>query len=172
MGPGVAGAVRRTRQPRGTAAGCLVLEYRRPAGSRPRHRRRADGVGDDRPRAPGQPALAVSRRVGAGRRTPVVGAATVVRALAGALRQAQLIGYVRHARMRHRAQADPAHEVSRFRGNVSVRCGRLHASRRGTRRKYVHVGSYAASMPRKVPRRDACKHLRRLSVADRTALPG
>ncbi|QDS17126.1 hypothetical protein FPL04_16915 [Xanthomonas arboricola] len=31
--------------------------------------------------------------------------------------------------------------------------GPLPAHPRGTRRKYVHVGSYAASMPRKVPRR-------------------
>ncbi|CAD0360263.1 hypothetical protein CFBP7900_31900 [Xanthomonas hortorum pv. carotae] len=31
--------------------------------------------------------------------------------------------------------------------------GLLPAHRRGTRRKYVHVGSYAASVPRKVPRR-------------------
>ncbi|QNM61677.1 hypothetical protein XHV734_2928 [Xanthomonas hortorum pv. vitians] len=31
--------------------------------------------------------------------------------------------------------------------------GPLPAHHRGTRRKYVHVGSYAASMPRKVPRR-------------------
>ncbi|PPU27756.1 hypothetical protein XarCFBP6762_07910 [Xanthomonas arboricola] len=31
--------------------------------------------------------------------------------------------------------------------------GPLPAHHRRTRRKYVHVGSYAASMPRKVPRR-------------------
>ncbi|PPT35546.1 hypothetical protein XarjCFBP7653_18620 [Xanthomonas arboricola] len=31
--------------------------------------------------------------------------------------------------------------------------GSLPAHRRGTRCKYVHVSSYAASMPRKVPRR-------------------
>ncbi|MFS8379714.1 hypothetical protein EIQ06_08035 [Xanthomonas campestris pv. campestris] len=31
--------------------------------------------------------------------------------------------------------------------------GPLPAYHRGTRRKYVHVASYAASMPRKVPRR-------------------
>ncbi|CAH2710068.1 hypothetical protein NCPPB1935_20200 [Xanthomonas campestris pv. nigromaculans] len=31
--------------------------------------------------------------------------------------------------------------------------GPLPAHHRGTRRKYVRVGSYAASMPRKVPRR-------------------
>ncbi|NIJ75342.1 hypothetical protein FHT08_000390 [Xanthomonas campestris] len=35
--------------------------------------------------------------------------------------------------------------------------GPLPAHHRGTRRKYVHVGSYAASMPRKVPRRWAGK---------------
>ncbi|CAD7726130.1 hypothetical protein LMG31884_39240 [Xanthomonas hydrangeae] len=57
-----------------------------------------------------------------------------------------------------------AHDACRFCAKASVCCGRLHAHRRGTRRKYVHVGSYAASMPRKVPRRHACKHLRRVSV--------
>ncbi|MBB2756487.1 UNVERIFIED_ORG: hypothetical protein GGR68_000585 [Xanthomonas campestris] len=31
--------------------------------------------------------------------------------------------------------------------------GPLPAHHRGTRRKYIRVGSYAASMPRKVPRR-------------------
>ncbi|QNM60105.1 hypothetical protein XHV734_1281 [Xanthomonas hortorum pv. vitians] len=35
--------------------------------------------------------------------------------------------------------------------------GSLPAHHRGTRRKYVRVGSYAASMPRKVPRRWAGK---------------
>ncbi|CAD0318038.1 hypothetical protein CFBP2533_14290 [Xanthomonas hortorum pv. pelargonii] len=35
--------------------------------------------------------------------------------------------------------------------------GPLPAHRRGTRREYVRVGSYAASMPRKVPRRWAGK---------------
>ncbi|PPT23653.1 hypothetical protein XarbCFBP7629_06685 [Xanthomonas arboricola] len=37
--------------------------------------------------------------------------------------------------------------------------GPLPAHRRGTRRKYVYVGSYAASMPRKAPRRWAGKDL-------------
>ncbi|PMR86243.1 hypothetical protein C1H21_20155 [Xanthomonas arboricola pv. juglandis] len=36
-------------------------------------------------------------------------------------------------------------------GDLAARS--LPAHRRGTRRKYVRVGSYAASMPRKVPRR-------------------
>ncbi|APP75245.1 hypothetical protein BJD12_08275 [Xanthomonas vesicatoria ATCC 35937] len=45
----------------------------------------------------------------------------------------------------------------------------MHAYRRGTRRKYVHVGSGAASMPLKVPRRHARKHYRLLSVAKRNA---
>ncbi|APP78358.1 hypothetical protein E1J23_17900 [Xanthomonas gardneri] len=52
-------------------------------------------------------------------------------------------------------------------GNVS-RVGsvrRLHAHRRGTRRKYVPVGAYAASLPHKVPRGHARKHHRLLSVA-------
>ncbi|MEQ7895875.1 hypothetical protein ABQV12_17890, partial [Xanthomonas arboricola] len=44
-----------------------------------------------------------------------------------------------------------------------------HAYRRGTRRKYVHVGSGAASMPLKVPRRHARKHHRLLSVAESNA---
>ncbi|QNM59219.1 hypothetical protein XHV734_0364 [Xanthomonas hortorum pv. vitians] len=42
--------------------------------------------------------------------------------------------------------------------------GPLPAHHRGTRRKYVHVGSYAASMPRKVPRRWAGKGQSRVSV--------
>ncbi|CAE6708053.1 hypothetical protein XA1311A_06030 [Xanthomonas arboricola] len=42
--------------------------------------------------------------------------------------------------------------------------GPLSAHHRRTRRKYVHVGSYAASMPRKVPRRWAGKDLARRSV--------
>ncbi|MBB6256787.1 Hypothetical Protein LMG19145_00885 [Xanthomonas arboricola pv. fragariae] len=42
--------------------------------------------------------------------------------------------------------------------------GPLPAHHRRTRRKYVHVGSYAASMPRKVPRRWAGKDLSRWSV--------
>ncbi|PPT83833.1 hypothetical protein XarbCFBP8149_19725 [Xanthomonas arboricola] len=53
--------------------------------------------------------------------------------------------------------------------NASVCCGRLHAYRRGTRRKYVHVGSGAASMPLKVPRRHPRKHHRLFSVAERNA---
>ncbi|AEO42278.1 hypothetical protein XACM_2006 [Xanthomonas euvesicatoria pv. citrumelo F1] len=42
--------------------------------------------------------------------------------------------------------------------------GSLPAHHRGTRRKYVLVGSYAASMPRKVPRQWAGKDLSRWSV--------
>ncbi|CAD0307999.1 hypothetical protein CFBP8129_08560 [Xanthomonas hortorum pv. gardneri] len=42
--------------------------------------------------------------------------------------------------------------------------GPLPAHHRGTRRKYVRVGSYAASMPRKVPRRWAGKDQSRWSV--------
>ncbi|SOU10223.1 Hypothetical Protein LMG19145_01326 [Xanthomonas arboricola pv. fragariae] len=42
--------------------------------------------------------------------------------------------------------------------------GPLPAHPRGTRRKYVRVGSYAASMPRKVPRRWAGKDLSRWLV--------
>ncbi|EGD21127.1 hypothetical protein XGA_0182 [Xanthomonas hortorum ATCC 19865] len=42
--------------------------------------------------------------------------------------------------------------------------GPLPAHHRGTRRKYVRVGSYAASMPRKVPRRWADKDQWRWSV--------
>ncbi|MBB5859362.1 hypothetical protein GGR69_001019 [Xanthomonas arboricola] len=42
--------------------------------------------------------------------------------------------------------------------------GPLPAHHRRTRRKYVHVGSYAASMPRKVPRRWAGKDQARWSV--------
>ncbi|PPT69533.1 hypothetical protein XarbCFBP8142_08310 [Xanthomonas arboricola] len=43
-------------------------------------------------------------------------------------------------------------------GECFVTEGRLHAYRRGTRRKYVRVGAYAASMPHKVPCRYARKH--------------
>ncbi len=56
-----------------------------------------------------------------------------------------------------------------FHANASVYCGRLHAYRRGTRRKYVHAGSGAASMPLKVPRRHPRKYHRLLSVAERNA---
>ncbi len=45
-----------------------------------------------------------------------------------------------------------------------VAAGPLPAHHRRTRRKYVHVGSYAASMPRKVPRRWAGKDQSRWSV--------
>ncbi|PPT42567.1 hypothetical protein XarjCFBP7653_03160 [Xanthomonas arboricola] len=45
----------------------------------------------------------------------------------------------------------------------------MHAYRRGTRRKYVLVGSGAASMPLKVPHRHARKHRRLLSVAEKNA---
>ncbi|SYZ50708.1 hypothetical protein CPBF367_00980 [Xanthomonas arboricola pv. juglandis] len=45
-----------------------------------------------------------------------------------------------------------------------VAAGPLPAHHRRTRRKYVHVGSYAASMPRKVPRRWAGKDLSGWSV--------
>ncbi len=54
-----------------------------------------------------------------------------------------------------------------FHANASVCCGRLHAYRRGTRRKYVHVGSGAASMPLKVPHRYPRKHHRFSSTAER-----
>ncbi|MBB3812429.1 hypothetical protein FHY13_000735 [Xanthomonas arboricola] len=63
----------------------------------------------------------------------------------------------------------PAHEVCRCYVEASVYGGRLHAYRRGTRRKYVRVGSGAASMPLKVPHRHARKHHRLLSVAERNA---
>ncbi|MBB5675692.1 hypothetical protein FHR64_002755 [Xanthomonas arboricola] len=46
---------------------------------------------------------------------------------------------------------------------------RLHAYRCGTRRKYVRVGSGAASMPLKVPHRHPRKHHRLLSVTERNA---
>ncbi|CAD0307369.1 hypothetical protein CFBP2533_07920 [Xanthomonas hortorum pv. pelargonii] len=49
--------------------------------------------------------------------------------------------------------------------NASAHGGRLHAYQRGTRRKYVRVGSYAASMPRKVPRRYARKRHRFRSMS-------
>ncbi|APO95076.1 hypothetical protein BI313_11100 [Xanthomonas vesicatoria] len=55
---------------------------------------------------------------------------------------------------------DLVFEVLRPCGNASACCGCLRAYRRGTRRKYVHVGSGAASMPLKVPRRHARKHHR------------
>ncbi|QNM63519.1 hypothetical protein XHV734_4830 [Xanthomonas hortorum pv. vitians] len=42
--------------------------------------------------------------------------------------------------------------------------GPLPGHHRGTRCKYVHVGSYAAFMPRKVPRRRAGKGQSRVSV--------
>ncbi|PPU06311.1 hypothetical protein XarjCFBP7645_17415 [Xanthomonas arboricola] len=60
------------------------------------------------------------------------------------------------------------HDIYLFNANASVCRGRLHAYRCGTRRKYVPVGSGAASMP-KVPRRHARKHHRLLSVAERNA---
>ncbi|QNM59968.1 hypothetical protein XHV734_1142 [Xanthomonas hortorum pv. vitians] len=47
--------------------------------------------------------------------------------------------------------------------------GPLPAHHRGTRRKYVRVGSYAASMPRKVPRRWAGKDRSRWSVCTVTS---
>ncbi|SOU08132.1 hypothetical protein LMG19144_03202 [Xanthomonas arboricola pv. fragariae] len=62
-----------------------------------------------------------------------------------------------------------AHDIYRFYANASVCRGRLRAYRRRTRRKYVHVGSGAASMPLKVPRRHPRKHHRLLSVAERNA---
>ncbi|MBB3842521.1 hypothetical protein FHT13_000084 [Xanthomonas arboricola] len=54
-----------------------------------------------------------------------------------------------------------------FHANASVCCGRLHACRHGTRRKYVRVGSGAASMPLQVPRRYARRHHRFSSTAER-----
>ncbi|QNM59710.1 hypothetical protein XHV734_0874 [Xanthomonas hortorum pv. vitians] len=42
----------------------------------------------------------------------------------------------------------------------------MHAYQRRTRRKYVRVGSYAASMPRKVPRRYARKRHRFRSMSE------
>ncbi|PPU35884.1 hypothetical protein XcyCFBP4188_21040 [Xanthomonas hortorum pv. cynarae] len=48
----------------------------------------------------------------------------------------------------------------------------MHAYWRGTRRKYVRVGSSAASMPHKVPRRYARKHLRLSSATDGKAASG
>ncbi|MGQ5358973.1 hypothetical protein ACULME_08470, partial [Xanthomonas arboricola pv. corylina] len=62
-----------------------------------------------------------------------------------------------------------AYVVCQFDANASVCCGRLHACRCGTRRKYVRVGSGAASMPLKVPHRHTRKHHRLLSVAERNA---
>ncbi|PPT49533.1 hypothetical protein XarjCFBP1022_05135 [Xanthomonas arboricola] len=62
-----------------------------------------------------------------------------------------------------RVSSTLAHDVCCVGGNASVTEGRLHACRRGTRRKYVHVGSYAASVPHKVPRRHARKHHRLVS---------
>ncbi|SOU08522.1 hypothetical protein LMG19144_03610 [Xanthomonas arboricola pv. fragariae] len=59
-----------------------------------------------------------------------------------------------------------AHEIFRFSVQGPVYRGRLHAYRRGTRRKYVHVGSGAASMPLKVPPRYARRHYRFSSTAD------
>ncbi|CAD7739404.1 hypothetical protein LMG31886_30300 [Xanthomonas hydrangeae] len=49
--------------------------------------------------------------------------------------------------------------------------GPLPAHHRRTRRKYVPVGSYAASMPRKVPRRWAGKDQAGWSVCMRQAMP-
>ncbi|SUZ27479.1 hypothetical protein CPBF424_12650 [Xanthomonas euroxanthea] len=83
-------------------------------------------------------------------------------------------GVSRH-RMRRRAAdqlripTNPAHEVCRCSVEAWVCCGRLPAYRRGTRRKYVHVGSGAASMPLKVPHRYARKHHQLLSVAETKA---
>ena len=75
----------------------------------------------------------------------------------------------RRAADRLRIPINLAHDIHRFYANASVYCGRLHACQRRTRRKYVRVGSGAASMPLKVPRRHACKHHRLLSVAERNA---
>ncbi|NJC43593.1 UNVERIFIED_ORG: hypothetical protein FHT06_000832 [Xanthomonas campestris] len=75
----------------------------------------------------------------------------------------------RRAADRPSTPIDLAHDIWRFHANASACCGRLHAYRRGTRRKYVLVGSGAASMPLKVPRRHPRKHHRLLSVAERNA---
>ncbi|MEG8173124.1 hypothetical protein G3N88_04085, partial [Xanthomonas hortorum pv. gardneri] len=48
--------------------------------------------------------------------------------------------------------------------SCGLAAGPLPAHHRRTRRKYIHVGSYAASMPRKVPRRWAGKDQSRWSV--------
>ncbi|NYH48640.1 UNVERIFIED_ORG: hypothetical protein FHR68_002258 [Xanthomonas campestris] len=56
-----------------------------------------------------------------------------------------------------------------FHANASVCCGRLHACRCRTRRKYVRVGSGAASTPLKVPRRHPRKYHQLLSVTERNA---
>ncbi|MBB5675935.1 hypothetical protein FHR64_002998 [Xanthomonas arboricola] len=80
------------------------------------------------------------------------------------------------AMTRHRASAAiaPARPTSGERNGLTPAHGRplscglaagpLPAHHRRTRRKYVHVGSYAASMPRKVPRRWAGKDQSRWSV--------
>ncbi|PPU05983.1 hypothetical protein XarjCFBP7645_15440 [Xanthomonas arboricola] len=75
----------------------------------------------------------------------------------------------RHAADRLRTPGNLVQDLCRFHANAPVCCGRLHACRCGTRRKYVHVGSGAASMPLKVPRRHPRKHHRLLSVAERNA---
>ncbi|PPT37121.1 hypothetical protein XarjCFBP7653_15475 [Xanthomonas arboricola] len=59
---------------------------------------------------------------------------------------------------RHRAPRDgftacPASGEGTAPSTLRVGAGPLPAHHRRTRRKYVPVGSYAASMPRKVPRR-------------------
>ncbi|NJC31310.1 Uri superfamily endonuclease [Xanthomonas arboricola] len=56
------------------------------------------------------------------------------------------------------SKREPEHAI------CGLAAGPLPAHHRRTRRKYVHVGSYAASMPRKVPRRWAGKDLSRWSV--------
>ncbi|RWU14955.1 hypothetical protein XANMN_17265 [Xanthomonas phaseoli pv. manihotis str. CIO151] len=76
--------------------------------------------------------------------------------------------------MRHRAadQLSTPINLARsrpFHANASVCGGHLHAYRPGMRRKYVHVGAGAASMPLKVPRRHAYKHHRLSSIAERNA---
>ncbi|PPU52651.1 hypothetical protein XarbCFBP6827_14625 [Xanthomonas arboricola] len=73
---------------------------------------------------------------------------------------------------RLRTPIDLAHNIWRFHATASVYCRRLHAYRCGTRRKYVHVGSGAASMPLKVPRRHPRKHHRSLSATERKAAFG
>ncbi len=75
----------------------------------------------------------------------------------------------RRAANRLRTPTNPAHEICQCSVEASVYGGRLHAYRRGTRRKYVRVGSGAASMPLKVPHRYARKHHRLLSVAETKA---
>ncbi|APR12190.1 hypothetical protein BI312_17745 [Xanthomonas citri pv. citri] len=71
-----------------------------------------------------------------------------------------------------RTPIDLAHDIWHFHAIASVCCGRLHAYQRGTRRKYVRVGSGAASMPLKVPHRCARKHHRSLSTTGRKAAFG